>query len=81
MSAAPVLDVADLRVTIPVAAGPLQAVRGIDIALARGETLCLVGESGCGKSMTALALMGLEPPAARRTTERLTLLGKDAADR
>src|SRR5690606_10811195 len=43
----------------------------------RGETLCLVGESGCGKSMTSLAIMGLLPRAAKRSTSRLAVLGED----
>src|SRR5690606_32443967 len=42
-----------------------------------GETLCLVGESGCGKSMTSLAIMGLLPKAARRHTQSLKFLGED----
>ena len=53
------LEVRDLRVSLPTARGPAEAVRGVDFTLARGETLGLVGESGCGKSVTALALMGL----------------------
>jgi len=47
------LSVEDLRVDIPTPAGLLHAVRGVSFALERGETLCLVGESGCGKSLTA----------------------------
>ena len=54
-----------LEVDIALAAGTLHAVRGVDLHVARGETLCIVGESGCGKSMTALALMGLLPESAR----------------
>lgn len=49
--------------------GPQQALRavdGVDLTLAAGKTLAIVGESGCGKSMTALALMGLLPPGAQR---------------
>ncbi len=59
------LDVKDLRVRLDTARGPADALRGIDLSLARGETLGLIGESGCGKSMTALALMGLLPDGAQ----------------
>ena len=65
------LDVANLSVTLATARGPLHAVRGVDLALDRGRTLCIVGESGCGKSMTALALMGLLPRIATRTAARM----------
>ena len=59
------LDVQGLRVTLPTARGPVQALRGVSFALARGQTLGLIGESGCGKSITALALMGLLPDGAQ----------------
>ena len=55
------LSVRDLRVTLPTARGPAAALRGVSFTLARGQTLGLIGESGCGKSLTALALMGLLP--------------------
>jgi peptide/nickel transport system ATP-binding protein len=60
------LDVQDLRVSLPGAHGPAQALRGVSFALEAGQTLGLIGESGCGKSMTALALMGLLPESAQR---------------
>ncbi len=64
-AAAPaLLEVRDLRVTLPTARGPAQALRGVSFELARGEKLGVIGESGCGKSMTALALMGLLPAGA-----------------
>jgi peptide/nickel transport system ATP-binding protein len=59
------LDVSDLAVTLPTAQGQLAALRGVSFALERGGTLGLVGESGCGKSLTALALMGLLPDGAQ----------------
>jgi peptide/nickel transport system ATP-binding protein len=59
------LEVTDLRVTLPTARGPADALRGVSFALARGETLGLIGESGSGKSVTALALMGLLPEGTR----------------
>jgi peptide/nickel transport system ATP-binding protein len=72
-----VLTVKDLRVEIPVRAGLLRAVRGIDLAIDRGETHGLVGESGCGKSLTSLATLGLLPKRARRTATRLSFQGED----
>ncbi len=61
---APLLDVRDLTVTLPTAQGRRAALRGVSFTLDRGATLGLVGESGCGKSLTALALMGLLPDGA-----------------
>ena len=61
------LTVENLSVDIPVPSGTLRAVRDISFSVTRGETLCIVGESGCGKSMTALALMDLLPRRARRS--------------
>jgi len=74
-----ILEVRGLEVTIPVAAGELNAVRGIDFTVERGETLCIVGESGCGKSMTSLAVMDLLPPRARRKVGRLRFRDIDLA--
>lgn len=71
------LDLRDLRITIPTERGPLNAVRGVDLRLNRGETLCLVGESGCGKSLTAMTLMGLGPKTARTEAGQFDLLGHD----
>jgi peptide/nickel transport system ATP-binding protein len=65
MPGPPLLAVSDLRVTLNTPRGPADALRGISLELRRGETLGLIGESGCGKSMTALALMGLLPEGAR----------------
>ena len=59
------LDVTDLRVTLQTSRGAVDALRGVSFSLPRGGTLGLIGESGCGKSMTALALMGLLPEAAQ----------------
>ncbi len=59
------LTVTDLRVTLQTARGPADALRGVSFSLARGDTVGLIGESGCGKSITALALMGLLPDGAR----------------
>ena len=59
------VEVEKLSVTLATARGPVEALRGVDFTLERGETLGLIGESGCGKTMTALALMGLLPEGAR----------------
>jgi peptide/nickel transport system ATP-binding protein len=75
--AEPILAVEGLSVDISTAAGPLHAVRDVSFSIGRGESVCLVGESGCGKSMTSLAIMGLLPPAARRRARRLAFAGED----
>jgi peptide/nickel transport system ATP-binding protein len=59
------LEVENLGVTLKTSAGPADAVRDVSFGLERGSTLGIVGESGCGKSMTALALIGLLPDVAR----------------
>jgi oligopeptide/dipeptide ABC transporter ATP-binding protein len=61
---------------LEVAFGAARAVRGVSFTLARGETLALAGESGCGKSLTIRALLGLLPPGAR-ATGRVTWEGTD----
>jgi len=71
------LDVKNLRVDLPTERGLLHAVRGIDFQVRRGEMLCLVGESGCGKSMTTLALMGLLPRKAQRRADHIRFDGVD----
>ena len=55
----PLLELRGLAVDFATDDGTVHAVDGIDLALARGRTLGLVGESGCGKSVTSLAIMGL----------------------
>jgi len=71
------LTVAGLRVEIPVRTGLLKAVRGADLEIGLGETHGLVGESGCGKSLSALAVMGLLPRKARRNAQILRFAGLD----
>jgi len=66
-----------LSVDIPVAAGVLHAVRDVDLSLEAGEITCIVGESGCGKSLTSLALMGLLPSKASVSARRLEFDGRD----
>ena len=60
----PLLQVSDLRVTLNTPRGPADALRGVSFTLQRSATLGLIGESGCGKSMTAMAVMGLLPQGA-----------------
>ena len=69
-----VLDVRNLEVGF---AGGTQAVRGISFALERGKTHCLVGESGCGKSATSLAVMGLLGDSARVRAETIDFDGQN----
>ncbi len=71
------LQAENLSVDIPVPGGVLHAVRRANFSVDQGETLCLVGESGCGKSLTALAIMGLLPHRARRGAQKLSLAGTD----
>ena len=59
---APVLDIQDLSTHIKLTSSVVQAVGNIDLHVDAGETLGIVGESGCGKSMTGLSIMGLLPP-------------------
>jgi len=70
----PLLSVKGLRVRF---SDITEAVRGVDIDVARGETHCLVGESGCGKSVSALAVMGLLAKRGRRQADRLEFAGQD----
>ncbi|HUJ25046.1 MAG TPA: ABC transporter ATP-binding protein, partial [Myxococcales bacterium] len=68
-----VLDVRGLRTVLDTAAGAVRAVDGVDFELQKGECFALVGESGCGKSMTALSIMRLLPEAARIVDGRVAL--------
>jgi peptide/nickel transport system ATP-binding protein len=63
----PLLEVNDLSVELQTHRGPAYAVRNASFALERGESIGLIGESGCGKSITVMALMGLLPENARVT--------------
>jgi oligopeptide/dipeptide ABC transporter ATP-binding protein len=79
-SARSLLVVEDLQVAIRSARGSFQAIEEVGFALGEGEVLGLVGESGCGKSITALAVMGLLPqPVARITAGRIWFEGTDLA--
>ncbi len=71
------LEVKDLQVDLAIPAGTLNAVRKISFSVSRGETLALVGESGCGKSLTAMAIMNLLPRQARCQAAVLSFEGDD----
>lgn len=73
----PLLSVRDLKVDISTISGTLSPVRSVDLDVGSGETVAIVGESGCGKSLTAFAIMGLLPGNARRGASRLELCGED----
>ncbi|MBY0409873.1 MAG: ABC transporter ATP-binding protein [Burkholderiaceae bacterium] len=61
------LEVSNLKIRLQTHRGPADAVRNVSFSLARGETLGLIGESGCGKSITAMSLIGLLPDSAEVT--------------
>src|SRR6476659_5946932 len=71
------LEVNNLRTHFPTRAGLVRAVDGVSVHLDRGELLGLVGESGCGKSMTALSLMRLIAPPGKIVAGEILFDGKD----
>src|SRR3954447_4430158 len=77
MARQPLLEVVDLRVEFWTARGVVHAVNGISFDIAPGETLGIVGESGCGKSVTSLALLGILPRAGRVTGGEANFEGRD----
>ncbi|MCT1901158.1 ABC transporter ATP-binding protein [Oceanobacillus sojae] len=75
-----ILEVNDLHVTFTTYGGTVQAVRGVNFHLDRGETLAIVGESGCGKSVTSNAIMRLIPdPPGKITKGSIIFKGQDLA--
>ncbi|MFC8450410.1 dipeptide ABC transporter ATP-binding protein [Kitasatospora sp. NPDC057223] len=77
--AEPVLEIRGLRVVYHGSRGPVVAVDGVDLSVARGETVAVVGESGSGKSTTALAVTRLLPAAARVEGGEIRFGGQDLA--
>ena len=72
------LEVKGLKTWLGKSTQPLRAVDGVDFTIARGETFALLGESGCGKSMTALSLLRLNPqPISRIVAGEIKLLDED----
>ena len=75
---APLLTVENLHVRFDTDAGSLHAVDGVSLSLSRGEVLCVVGESGCGKSALAMSIPHLLPtPPAAFTADKMELDGID----
>jgi oligopeptide/dipeptide ABC transporter ATP-binding protein len=74
---APILRVRDLTIEFDAPGGPLRAVDGVSFDLRRGETLGLVGESGCGKTTTVLGILRLLPPGGRVVGGQVWFDGED----
>ncbi len=80
---APLLEIKGLKTHFSTDDGILQAVDGVDISINRGETLCVVGESGCGKTVTAMSILKLiAMPPGRIAAGEIIFEGRDlgAAD-
>ena len=75
-----VLEVKNLKVIFPSMRGVIRSVEGIDLSIKKGECLALVGESGCGKSITSLAMMKLLPDTALYRMDQLTIAGTDVTE-
>lgn len=71
------LDIKDLKTWLDSSGGTVRAIDGISIEVARGETFAIVGESGCGKSMTALSVLRLLPEAGQIVAGSVLLGGED----
>jgi oligopeptide/dipeptide ABC transporter ATP-binding protein len=77
MSDSPLLEIKDLQVGFDTPAGLLMAVRGVDLEIFPGEIVALVGESGCGKSLTALSVLNLIEPPGRVIAGEILFRGED----
>ncbi|MFE0014968.1 ABC transporter ATP-binding protein [Mesorhizobium sp. NPDC059054] len=73
----PLLEVRNLSVTIPTPEGDVHAVRAINLEIEKGEIHGVIGESGCGKTMTGMTLLGLAPKGARIVADSLHFDGED----
>jgi oligopeptide/dipeptide ABC transporter ATP-binding protein len=78
LSTGPLLEVLNLQTHLHTPNGVIRAVDGVSVSVEAGKTLCVVGESGCGKSVTALSIMGLVPsPPGRIVGGRILFEGRD----
>ncbi len=75
--AAPLLEIRNLSVSFATRHGAFKAVEGLDLTVERNEVLAIVGESGSGKSVAMLAAMGLLPPTATVSADRMAFDGAD----
>jgi oligopeptide/dipeptide ABC transporter ATP-binding protein len=73
MTSDPLLEVSDLRTHFPLRLGTVRAVDGVDLTIQRGQTVGVVGESGCGKSVMARSVLRIEPTPGRIVSGRLLL--------
>ncbi|QJC21109.1 ABC transporter ATP-binding protein [Arcanobacterium buesumense] len=80
MTSKPLLSIEDLHVTIKLRKGQVEPLRGVNLEVMPGETLGIVGESGCGKTMTALSVMGLLPHMGSVSGGKLTFQGRNLLD-
>jgi oligopeptide/dipeptide ABC transporter ATP-binding protein len=78
-NASPLLEVRDLTVNFATERGRIRAVAGVSFDLAPGETLGLVGESGCGKTVTAMSILRLLPTPIAEVTGEIRFLGENLA--
>ena len=76
-ASAPTLELTDLKVVYRVRGIDRQVLRGISLTIGRGQTYGLVGESGCGKSTTALAVVGYLPTNGRVTSGSIRVAGRE----
>ena len=77
ISTGPLISVSDLRVRFDMGETTIHAVNGVNFELNNGEVLGIIGESGCGKSVTLRALMGLLPPSYTRIDGQIMVAGLD----
>lgn len=71
------LSVEDLKISFVTRGGVIRAIEGVSFQINHGETLGLVGETGCGKSQTAFAIMRLTPPRGLIEHGKIVFNGKD----